>query len=381
MTIKRTKTVQAVPAAKRAPPRCRKGCKDPDHPSLGALKASCKCNQPRSKDYVEPPSSLTSRSADVSISDPTETTVAERDTVAEALRAAEEALAFEAARTLTDQASTLSSLPPAPARTLPTFALSSTASGGSDSPPDDALPPDDDAQRPEGSDAPSGTILQAGSAETAAAAAVEMVSRGNEDLRNESDAPSLPVSSERKKQKVMSDAEGASIWLDLNNAHEYLKKNIKYETSVEERSRYIRRGLWRVTRSVAELGARTGTAVFFAFAHLDPGKHKTQNYVYADPVLCDPSRESLKDMAMSMFETFLKETDAYRESQRASIVEQLKDRHEWQQKELDYQERIRQLEAQVLSRDSSIVVQASASQEQSSSGSGSASSMNMDISI
>ncbi|KAE8208111.1 hypothetical protein CF327_g7177 [Tilletia walkeri] len=45
MATKRKKTTQAPQTAKRAPPRCRKGCKDSAHPTLGALKADCACSQ------------------------------------------------------------------------------------------------------------------------------------------------------------------------------------------------------------------------------------------------------------------------------------------------------------------------------------------------
>ncbi|CAD6886281.1 unnamed protein product [Tilletia controversa] len=339
-TRKRATQAETAQAPKRAPPRCRKGCKDPDDPALGALKANCSCSHSKAHSRVDISTTTGSAAAPASAAvaapavpapAPAPATAAAaapapapasaaigtaESTITEALRVAEEALALEAAREAERLAAEETGagrlLSPSPLpRSLPSFARLAPSSSGSSASPSDSRVGDQSVLLG-GIDAPP-SFSQAEQAhrsmnalEDSDAVTTPDADLGTESERGAADGISSSLEPEgcsKKRKKEMNDAEGASIWLDLNNAHNQLKITTSYETQPEARARYIRRGVWRVARSVAELGARTGTAVFFAFANLEPGKHKLPHYVYADPVLCDPSRGSLHDMAASMFKT------------------------------------------------------------------------------
>ncbi|CAD6910927.1 unnamed protein product [Tilletia controversa] len=379
------RTTPGGQAAQRAAPRCRKGCKDPDNPILGAIKANCSCSRPKGRLRADVPTITSAATAPAAAANSTPAAAsppspAAADTVAEALRVADEALRLEAARSAVPASASAQdrlSSPPS-LRILPLFARTAPVAEGDASPSGSGV---GDEQMLGGVNSPPGfplsrqahgTIHNNNSAHgddgddgETRAADMDIDLDEEADAGNAADGVSSSSESaagNKKKTKEISDAEGASIWLDIDNAHaQLLKDKVKYQTNPEARARYLRRCVWRVARSVAMLGARTGTAVFFGFAQLEPGKHRLPHYVYADPVLCDPSRGSLHDMAAAMFKTFVKKTDFYRESQRVNIVNQLRERHEWQQKEMEYQDKIRQLQARVAAQD---IAQASTVQAQ-----------------
>ncbi|KAK0542828.1 hypothetical protein OC846_006623 [Tilletia horrida] len=334
-------------ASARAAPRCQKGCLDPQNPSLRALKAGCACSRSggAARDYASEAAPVASSdTADAALTEMHPSSATSAVSLDVVLAAAEAAIntanEIDLREVSRAQDPPHASPPPLPAfmsglqaqailnEINPTSAFSAAArvnSPGSDSEED--------------SDLPAGQITRP--PDTRMHSAFDSIMDAiSEEATQQEDEDDNAVEDQISSQQ-------AGSMLDSGNAHNYLRENIKYERDTEERNRLMRRNLWRITKSVAEFGARTGTAVFFAWANLEPGKHKVQDMVYADPILCDPSRPTLRNMAQSMFHTFTRETELYRESKRATTIEHLQERQVWQAKELEFLARIQQLESQL----------------------------------
>ncbi|KAE8185133.1 hypothetical protein CF335_g7812 [Tilletia laevis] len=98
----------------------------------------------------------------------------------------------------------------------------------------------------------------------------------------------------------------------------------EYEANAEERCRIAGRS-FKLIESAAKLSVRTGMGVFVGLAHLDQGKHTTQETLFVSPSLCQRDRPTLRQMGLDMMATFKEATDTYRISQRTEAAKAIRD--------------------------------------------------------
>ncbi|KAE8259819.1 hypothetical protein A4X13_0g763 [Tilletia indica] len=134
---------------------------------------------------------------------------------------------------------------------------------------------------------------------------------------------------ETETTKRATEAQRRAIWLDLENAHAQARKLYTYEEDTAARNKMISRGVHRIVENAAILSQQTGVAMFLGFAHLEHGRHETKDLVWASPNICDPKRETLRQMTQEMHDNFLKVTASYREAGRSLKAKELRDHQAW----------------------------------------------------
>ncbi|KAE8228661.1 hypothetical protein CF326_g6402 [Tilletia indica] len=111
---------------------------------------------------------------------------------------------------------------------------------------------------------------------------------------------------------------------NIEEAHKYALNHWEYENNAEERCRIAGRS-FKLIESAAKLSVRTGMGVFVGLAHLDQGKHTTQETLFVSPSLCQRDRPTLRKMGLDMMATFKDATDTYRLSQRTEAAMAIRD--------------------------------------------------------
>ncbi|KAE8235965.1 hypothetical protein A4X06_0g9703, partial [Tilletia controversa] len=106
---------------------------------------------------------------------------------------------------------------------------------------------------------------------------------------------------------------------NMEEAQKYALMHWEYEANAEERCRIAGRS-FKLIESAAKLSVRTGMGVFVGLAHLDQGKHTTQETLFVSPSLCQRDRPTLRQMGLDMMATFKEATDTYRISQRTEAA-------------------------------------------------------------
>ncbi|CAD6940142.1 unnamed protein product [Tilletia controversa] len=323
-------------ATKRAKsaPRCNKGCTDPDDPTQKALKAQCACSRKRSSQLQV--LRVTDRGGESSAVFDAASTIAAVDrllteTAAQAAQAAAELdvqLSMPSfARTPANAIQGADVDPPSPAPTSPAAENDNDALNNETN-------RESHVGNIEGEALPAADQI---SPEVAAGAGVENgLQPSAEDNANAED--------DEDQTGPMKDSEQHHIWYNLGNAHDYAVKNFKREPVAKKRSKILNRSLWRVIKSAADLSARTDTAMFLAWATLEPGKQKHKQVVWASENICDPARPVLHSMTRAMHDKFHADIAVYRENQVAEAARHAAEKATWQAERIELLSRIAELQ-------------------------------------
>ncbi|KAE8240106.1 hypothetical protein A4X13_0g7936 [Tilletia indica] len=342
--------------AKANPPRCQKGCMDPEDASQKALKAQCSCSRSKGKSIILAPVN-TDSPAPVS-SSPSPAPVGSAAAYEETQRLLAEVDRFVAEAEQNDGEGSSTSNTTSGARSLPSFALralQTEAQTGSE-----VVDPEVVDREEAGSQAEK---------EVNDDMDVDQEPTGQDDDESDADGNGIINTVTQTKVKPLKDSEHQDIWYNLGNAHTYASSNYKLEPIHEKRNKLITRGLWRIIRSASELATRTGSAIFVGWATIEPGKHKTKEVVFASENICDPARPILYGMTQEMHDKFKTSTRTYREAQIAQAAKHAAAEAAWQAEKIALYARIAELEAQTQQQPPALLSSTTTSLDASSSNS------------